>query len=237
MRLDLAGGYGAPQRLLDAGDALGGLFHLARVDDDAAAAGALGLVERRLGLVDQDLGRLVAEMEQRTADRSRKARRALADIVGRRQYLDQHARLVGRGVLAEDQRIEEGELVGADARHRRVAVHRRAQPHGDLDQYVVAGLAAEQVVDRLEAVEVEDADRERRRVLGAIADQAIHLVVEAAMIAEPGQRIREREFRAFPAGIAVRKHGLHFGPACCSVLPGNLPVKRLGKVSRERVKR
>jgi hypothetical protein len=154
VRLYLAGGDGTPQRLLDAGDALGRLFHLTRVDDDATAAGALRLIERGLGLVDQDLGGLVAEMEQRTADRGRQARGALADIVGRRQYLDQHARLVGSGGLAEDQRIEEGELVGADARHRRVAVHRCAQPHGDLDEDVVAGPAAEQVVDRLEAVEV-----------------------------------------------------------------------------------
>jgi hypothetical protein len=62
-------------------------------------------------------------------------------------------------------------------------VHRCTQTHGDLDQYVVARPAAEQVVDRLETIEVENADRERRGVLGAIADQAIHLVVEAAMIA------------------------------------------------------
>jgi hypothetical protein len=37
----------------------------------------------------------------------------------------------------------------------------------------------EQVVDRLEAVEVEDADGEWRRILGAIADQAVDLVEKA----------------------------------------------------------
>ena len=100
-----------------------------------------------------------------------------------------------------------------------MVVHRRAQAHGDLDQYVISRLAAEQVVDGLEPVEVDDAYCKGRRVVGAIADQAIHLVVEAAMIAEARQGIREREFLALPAGIAVRKHGLHFGPACNSVLP------------------
>ena len=168
MRLDLAGRNRAPQRLLDAGDALGRLFHLARVDDDAAAAGALGLVERGLGLVDQDLGGLVAGIEQRAADRGRKPRRALADIVGRRQDLDQHLGLFAGGFLAEHHRVEEGEFVGADAGHRRLAVHRRAQPHRHLDQDVVAGLVAEQIVDRLEAVEVENADGKGRGIVGAI---------------------------------------------------------------------
>src|SRR5690606_11336849 len=108
-------------------------------------------------LVDQDIGGLVTEMIERAADRGRQARRTLADVVGRRQYLDQHPGLVGGGVLAEDQRVEEGELVRAYARHRRMRIHRRAQPHGDLDEDVVAGPAAEQIVDRLEAVQVENA--------------------------------------------------------------------------------
>ena len=103
--LHLTGGNGAAQRLLDAGDALGGLLHLACIDDDAAPTGAFRLVQRRLGLVDQYVGGLVAKMEQRTPDRRRKARRALADIIGRGQDLDQHARLVGCGVLGKDQGI------------------------------------------------------------------------------------------------------------------------------------
>ena len=56
-------------------------------------------------------------------------------------------------------------------------------------QDVVAGMVAEQVVDRLEAVEVEDADRERRGIVGAVADQPVDLVEEAAQVAEPGQRV------------------------------------------------
>ena len=51
MRLDLSRRHGAAQRLLDTGHALGGLFHLARIDDNPAAAGAFRLVERRFRLV------------------------------------------------------------------------------------------------------------------------------------------------------------------------------------------
>ena len=217
MRLDLAGRNGAAQRLLDAGDALGRLFHLARIDDDAAAAGALGLVERGLGLVDQDLGGLVAGIEQRAADRGRQPRRALADIVGRRQDLDQHLGLFAGRFLAEHHRQQEGEFVGADAGHGRLAVHRRAQPHRHLDQDVVAGLVAEQIVDRLEAVEVENADGKRRRIVGAVGDQAVDLVEEPPHVAEPGQRIGEGQIRSLPAGLAAAKHHVH--SSSCLVRP------------------
>ena len=230
MRLDLAGRHRAAQGLLDAGDPLGGLFHLARIDHDAAAPGPLGLVERRLGLADQHVGRLVAEMKQRTADRSRQSRGAFADIVGGRQDLDQHAGLLRRGLLAEDERVEKGEFVGADARHGRRPVHGCAQPHGDLDQDVVAGLAAEQIVDRLEAVEIEYADGERRGIVGAIADQALDLVMETTMIAQAGEGIGIGQFLALPTDIAVGKNGRHRNPACSCISP-NLPANPLGKVT------
>ena len=77
-------------------------------------------------------------------------------------------------------------------------VHRRAQPHRHLDEDVVARLAPEQVVDRLEAVEIEDADGEGRRIVGTIADQPVDLVEEAPMVAETGQRVGEREVLALP---------------------------------------
>jgi hypothetical protein len=91
MRLDLAGRDGASQGLLDAGDAFGRLLHLSAVDDDPSAPRTLGMVQRRLGLADQDFGGLVARIEHRAADRGRKPSRAFADIVGRRKDLDQHA--------------------------------------------------------------------------------------------------------------------------------------------------
>lgn len=111
MRLDLAGRDGPAQRLLDAGDALGRFFHLSAIDDHPSAARTLGMVQRRLGLADQNLGGLVARIEHRAADRSRKPGSAFADIVGRRQDLDQRSRLFGRRLLAEHHRIEEGIFV------------------------------------------------------------------------------------------------------------------------------
>ena len=60
---------------------------------------------------------------------------------------------------------QQHELVAAQARHRIVAAcpmaQRAAQPLGQLGQQPVAGLVAEAVVDRLEMVEVEIADRQQ----------------------------------------------------------------------------
>ena len=233
MRLHLAGRNGTAQRLLDTGDALGGFLHLAGVDDDPATARALGMVERGFGLVDEDFGGLVAGVEQRAANRGRKPGGAFADIIGRRKDLDQHARLLRRRLLAEHHRIEIGELVGADAADRGVAVHRRAQPHRHLDQDVVAGLVAEQIVDRLEAVEVENADGEGRRVLGPIADQAVDLVEEAAMIAKPGQRIREGQIRCFPCAACRQTSFASLFRCPLKALLTGLAANRLRNVSRK----
>jgi hypothetical protein len=94
-------------------------------------------------------------------------------------------------------------------------VHRGAQPHRHLHQYVVACLVPEQIVDRLEAVEVKNADGERRGIVGAIADQAIDLVIETPVIAKPGQRIREGHIGALPSVPVAGIHRLH--SRACSV--------------------
>ncbi len=217
MRLDLAGRHRPPQRLLDAGHALGGLLHLAREHHHLAAPRPLGLVERCLGLVQQDGRRLIAGIVERAPDGGRKPGRPLAHVVGRRQDLDQHPRLLARRLLAEHQRVEEGELVGADAGHRGLAVHGRPQPHRHLHQDVVARMVAEKVVDRLEAVQVEDAHGERRRIVGALANQPVDLVDETAQIAEPGQRVGQSQVLALPAAVAGTKRRLHCSPVFIAV--------------------
>ena len=93
---------------------------------------------------------------------------------------------------------------------------------------------AEQVVDRLEAVQVENADREGRRIVGAITDQAIDLVEEATMVAKSGQRIGEGLIRAFPAWLPGAKRRLHHVPVLMAVFILRLAAKRLGKVSENR---
>lgn len=47
------------------------------------------------------------------------------------------------------------------------------------------------------------------RIVGAVADQAVDLVEEAAMIAKPGQRIGKGQIRAFPGCLPGAKRRLH----------------------------
>ena len=66
-------------------------------------------------------------------------------------------------------REHEGELVAAEARERVVVAHGAAEPRADLAQHLVAGVMAERVVELLEAVEVDQQQRERLHARASIA--------------------------------------------------------------------
>ena len=54
---------------------------------------------------------------------------------------------------------------------------------------LVAGLVAERVVDLLQAVEVEHHDAEGRARARAARDLALEVLVERAVVAEPGEAV------------------------------------------------
>ena len=60
---------------------------------------------------------------------------------------------------------------------------------GDLADQVVAGVVAERVVDRLEAVDVDDHHRAAAAVAGAEGDVLVELGAEAAAVEQAGQRV------------------------------------------------
>src|SRR5262249_5810968 len=81
------------------------------------------------------------------------------------------------GLLQDD-----NEFVAAEPRHRVAGAQRATQPVRHLHQQHVAGLAAERVVDDLEAVEIDEQQREFARMalrgLDGMAQQAVeHLAV------------------------------------------------------------
>jgi hypothetical protein len=83
------------------------------------------------------------------------------------------------------------------------------QPQRHLHQDFVAGGASEQVVDRLEPVEIDDADRERGRVVGPIRDQALDLGDETPVVAEPGQGIGVCQITAVPVFVDAWHRPVH----------------------------
>ncbi len=88
-------------------------------------------------------------------------------------------------VIGEEQR----ELVAAEPEGLAALAESRA----DLREDAVARRMPVAVVDLLEVVDVDEAERQRPRLLLRTQQLALEALVELTVIAEPGQRIRERE--------------------------------------------
>ncbi len=91
---------------------------------------------------------------------------------------------VSRG-LREDR----DELVTAEAADRVAAANAVAQRPADLGEHLVAVQMAVLVVDALEVVEVDEADREAEAAAGAAVDLAVELVASARVAETAGQGI------------------------------------------------
>ena len=85
------------------------------------------------------------------------------------------------------------ELLAAEARDDVLLAHARAQPRGEPAQHVVARAVAVAVVERLEAVGVEDHDRELLVVAAGAAEQRVELADGEAAVRDPGELVVEGE--------------------------------------------
>ena len=190
MHVDRVGNDGVAQRLFELRRALHLLGDLCGIDGDLAAAAPLGAVERRLGALEQILEFVAGKGIDGKAEGGREADVAVAEIVGRRQHFADHLpEFLGARAL-EDQRQHEGKLVAVVAGDRRAVGNAGLEAMGDLAEDFVAGVGAEQIVDRLEGVEIGDADGERRRIAGALGRQYLRdAVPHAIAVAQPRQRI------------------------------------------------
>jgi hypothetical protein len=86
-------------------------------------------------------------------------------------------------------RQKHGELVAAEP--ERLAP--LPEPGGDLREDPVSGRVPELVVDALEVVDVEETERDHAPVLVRVAELALQPLVEMTVVAEAGERVRERE--------------------------------------------
>ena len=93
------------------------------------------------------------------------------------------------------------ELVAAEPRERVVLAQQRPQPRADLAQHLVARVMAERVVELLEAVEVDEQQRELVAVSRARRDRRVEPVDEVAAVAEPGQVVGHRLLSALAQAL------------------------------------
>ena len=127
--------------------------HLGLEEAIDVAAFLLGAIERHVGMVEQRLaiGRVVGAERDADAGGDRDFRR-----IGRRREalnngLGEPAGRRGAGNVGQ----QDGELVAAEPRHHLPVVQQGTDARGNGLQSPVAGGVSEQIVDLLEAVEIE----------------------------------------------------------------------------------
>ena len=177
---------------------------------DAPAAARLGAVHRGVGLA-QHLRRRLGLAPHGDADRGRAEDLAGGDREGLLPDLgdalgDLERLLVGLDLGQHD------ELVAAQARHGVGGAHDLGQARADLDQQLVAGLVAERVVDRLEAVDVEQQHGHAEAEARGAAEGVLDAVEEQRAVGQAGERVVQRlvahdRLRA----LAVERRGQQVG--------------------------
>ncbi len=150
---------------------------------------ALGADQREVGLAHQlVLGAQLERLGDAGGHRERHA--VLARLRGGAQALGELHRAVGAGGRQRDR-----ELVAADAIGAVAGALGRADGLGERLQALVAGLVAAGVVDRLEVVEVDQHERERRVGAADALELAREVFVERAVVAQAGERVRDGDLR------------------------------------------
>ena len=162
-----------PRELADQREPLAAVAVARRQVDLVAGAHALGLVHRDVGALQQP---------ERVARRGsgKSAMPTLASMCTRmpptaNELLERGAQPqpggAGRRLVAGLE--HDRELVAAEPRERVVVAQQLLQPRADLAQHLVAGVVAERVVELLEAVEVDQQQRELVAVRAARLDRRV----------------------------------------------------------------
>ena len=130
---------------------------------------------------------------QRAADRARDASSAPSPAPsGQRRRAAQVLGRAAQRLLRRDARQDHAELLAAPAPDGVVRPDRPAQPARDVDQHRVAGRVAVRVVDRLEAVEVEQHHARGSSLAGRPAELGVQRVDQVPPVREAGHRVGAR---------------------------------------------
>ena len=159
----------------------------------AVAAGFLGPIHRLGGVAQQLLAVCVVQREQRHADAGRQAdtrSRALQWFTDPAQNLEYSLVAVG-DILDIPQ--QQGEFVTADACQGVSCIQALLQALGHADQQLVADVVAEAVVDRLEHVQIQQADRQSPATALGQGGSLLQAVGEQGAVGQAGEGIEMRQ--------------------------------------------
>ena len=183
------------QRELGLVAARGARAHAVVEDLVDPAATLLGAVHRGVGLADERVGVLGAQRRQGDADARADVDLVAAQRERRAQRLGDALGDPDRVALAGDVLAQDGELVAAEPRGGVARPQHAGQARGHRAQQLVAGGVAHGVVDRLEAVEVEEEDGERRRVAAEARERLAEAVDEQGAVGQAGEVVVHRLVR------------------------------------------
>ncbi len=150
---------------------------------DAVLAEALGLVERRVGGLQQVTQVAAVAGPAGDAERQRQPPAAQVDAGEAALQAPADGARIGLRGLGQQQR----ELLAADAEDAVGRSHAPPQERTDVAQRIVAGHVPARVVELLEVVDVGQDEGEARRAGG---HEPAHRLVEAAVVGEPGEGVR-----------------------------------------------
>ncbi len=163
------------------------------VDGDADVIG-LRDVHRDVGLLEQRLGRQPVLGVARDAEARADAERVLLDharlLDGVQHFLRGQHRAVDVG-----QRQDDRELVAAEARHGVGIAQHAADAPGHPLQDAIAGVMAQRVVDLLEAVQVEQQQRDGCSLAVGDPRRLLEAIVQERPVRQLGQRVVIRQVR------------------------------------------
>ena len=113
----------------------------------------------------------------------------------------EHPSRDGQAGLDVGVRQDHGELVAADPEGAVAAAEGAHRDAPDRGQQLVAHRVAVLVVDLLEVVHVDQQQGQRRLVAGGVLQLAAELLLEGAVVAEPGQAVEQRVLAGPPVQV------------------------------------
>ena len=194
----------------------------------AVLAIALGVVHGCVGVAQQLLlAGAVARIERDT------------NTGGDAQLLPGHLERLGQQVdlLAGDahrvfgfgERHQHHEFIAADARHGVVAAQVATQTQRHILEQQVADMVAERIVDRLEAIEVEEHQREVAAVALDLADHLLDAVFQQDAVGQTGEVVVQGELGQLLVGLGQRR-----GELCRARLQARIQHRREQRDANDR---
>ena len=167
--------------------------HLRRVELKVVLAQFLGAVHRDVGVLQQALRVLAVGGIGADADACGEMKFLCAEGERPGDGGEDFLRHLGAAHRLRHSLEQHHELVPAEAADGIAFAQASAQPFRDFLEHAVAGFVAERVVDVLEAVEVDEQDRQLHAVPPRLGECVAEALTEHAAVGQPGELVIMRE--------------------------------------------